>query len=569
MWCRGAFRIRPRQNGMPRFSTILLGFLLGLVLVWLGWRLAREGTEEKPFLFSPSPEWQAHLASGRDPFWDDSLEEMAVVSMLPGDFSEGNTPGVGGEAVPGESLVTFRSREALAAFLKRARAQGLSVLGVSDALRSLRIGGLRSAVDQLLGELPQGEAWLENNFIVRLPDSPDSPEKREGLERILPFGNHALAWLGVTAGSNVDWGRGVTIAVLDTAVESAHLTFGRGQISVLVLENSGASGTQGSSLHGTAVASILGGQHEQARGVAPSAHLLSVPLLGEDGTATSFDLAAAIVAATDAGADIINISLGGYGDSRVVRDAVAYATERDVLIVAAAGNETYAELAYPARYPEVLAVGAVDGYGQQLPFSNSGPSLDLAAPGLAVQAAAGDRQITSFSGTSASTPFVSGAVAAVLSEFSNLGLTPREAADLLVTYANEAGLPGADSAYGQGILDLGRVMRSAQAGVVDAAIASVIPAVDSAGNPAIQIVVENRGTSALQNLRVSVAVEGRPLGTEFLLPYLEPNGVGVSQMRLPNDLLGPGESLRIRSEVTQLPGDILPGNNLYQGMLRF
>ena len=86
-----------------------------------------------------------------------------------------------------------------------------------------------------------------------------------------------------------------------------------------------------------------------------------------------------------------------------------------VVIVAAVGNDAVNAVAYPAAYPGVLSVGAVDANGQHLYFSNRGPAVDLVAPGYGVEAAWLDDQTVLFSGTSAATPIVSGALAALLS----------------------------------------------------------------------------------------------------------------------------------------------------------
>lgn len=91
-----------------------------------------------------------------------------------------------------------------------------------------------------------------------------------------------------------------------------------------------------------------------------------------------------IVWATDHGADVINLSLGGPQDSQLGREAVQYAHDRDVVIVAASGNGSQrnrlAAVSYPAAYPEVIAVGATDFDGRRADYSNGGPNLDLVAP---------------------------------------------------------------------------------------------------------------------------------------------------------------------------------------------
>ena len=140
---------------------------------------------------------------------------------------------------------------------------------------------------------------------------------------------------------------------------------------------------------------------------------------------------------------------------------------------------------------------------------------------------------------------------------------------MLLAHADEAGTPGSDSAYGRGILDVGRAMRSNQPGIVDAAIASVQPIADSVGNLQLQVIVENRGTAPLQNLLLVVALDGSSSNRELLVQQLKPDAIGVFEIPLPSGLKGSGEVLRFRTEITRLGSDIQPGNNVRQGIIRF
>jgi subtilisin family serine protease len=158
----------------------------------------------------------------------------------------------------------------------------------------------------------------------------------------------------------------------------------------------------------------------------------------------------------DAGAAIVNVSLGGYATSSVLSDAVDYAVAANVAVVASAGNDQAAQLVWPAAYSGVVSVGAVDGVGRQAIFSNSGASLQLTAPGYAIRTVGAGGSRVLFSGTSASAPVVSGAIAALLS--TTPGLTAVQAADLLATYSTDAGPAGPDPDYGRGTLNLDRAL---------------------------------------------------------------------------------------------------------------
>ena len=167
--------------------------------------------------------------------------------------------------------------------------------------------------------------------------------------------------------------------------------------------------------HGTAMASLILGQDFPAEGTAPAADLLDIRVADEEGGSNTALLAEGIIAAVDRRADVINISLGAFGDSPVLRNAIEYALERQILVVASAGNEKLLRVAYPAAYPGVIAVAAVDANNEQAYFSNSGEDLTLSAPGVGVLSAYLDDKIVIGSGTSQAAAVTTGAVAAMLS----------------------------------------------------------------------------------------------------------------------------------------------------------
>jgi subtilisin family serine protease len=232
-------------------------------------------------------------------------------------------------------------------------------------------------------------------------------------------------------------------------------------------------------------------------GAAPGAKILGFSVLDGKGTGDSFSLAKAIYAAVDQGAKVINMSLGSSGDCGVVQEAVAYALSKQVALVAAAGNEAVNRVAYPAAYEGVVAVGSVDGdrvNAQHLYFSNRGKSVDVVAPGFAVVADWPGGKKVEVSGTSASTALVSGAIAAVLSREPNL--TGKQAADLVIRYANDTGVAGLDEETGAGVVDLQRVFERNQRGIIDLATAGVV--LDSK-NGKVTVAVQNRGTETVSS----------------------------------------------------------------------
>jgi thermitase len=147
---------------------------------------------------------------------------------------------------------------------------------------------------------------------------------------------------------------------------------------------------------------------------------------------------------------VINISLGTDGYSAMLVEAVRYAQGRNVVIVAAAGNEQQTVLALPAALPGVLSVGAVDAGGKQAWFSNSGEGLTLVAPGVGIVSGYTGGRLVIGSGTSQATALASGAVASLMSRgYSAAAIVP-----LLVRTAKP--LEGPRAAVGAGLLQLPR-----------------------------------------------------------------------------------------------------------------
>lgn len=459
---------------------------------------------------------------------------------------------------PQEAVLAFKDDRAFQEFLARAHAAGLAVLGRIDALRTVRIrfdqaGALRADVVQHAGDYAGAGA----NPLIMIPQPP--PAENRGAVENVPFGNRTLAFLGAT--ENGDWGRGVTIAILDSGV-AADRTFG-GRLHSLDIGLGPTPGSGAADGHGTSVAALAAGAADDARGVAPAANILSIRVTDTDGLSDLFTLSKAIVAAVDTGARVINISLGGYATGAVLDAALAYAGERGAVIVAAAGNDQAARLAWPAADSRVVSVGSVDAAGQQVSFSNSGEQLQLTAPGYSVQTAWLDGQRAYVSGTSASAPLVSGAMAAVLSQ--NPGLTATQAAHVLLQTANEAGTPGGDPAYGQGILNVGWAMHRNDPAYVDTALAS--QAYDPATNQ-MQVGIQNRSGRMITGLTLTVTAGAT--ATTQTVPSLAPGETYTARLPVDQIALRSNGTLSFTSRLANPPGiaDRVPANNERSTILR-
>jgi cyanobactin maturation PatA/PatG family protease len=220
----------------------------------------------------------------------------------------------------------------------------------------------------------------------------------------------------------------ICIAILDGPVNQSHSCFQNAQLSQLTTLTSGIANEGTATQHGTHVASILFGQHgSSVQGIAPNCRGLIVPIFGDGAgnrlaPCSQIDVARAITQAVEQGANVINVSGGQLTASpesdQLLANAVRLCQEKNVLIVAAAGNDGCECLHLPAALESVLAVGAMDSQGNPLNFSNWGKAYQnqgILALGENILGATPDGGTTLRSGTSFATPIVSGIVALLLS----------------------------------------------------------------------------------------------------------------------------------------------------------
>ncbi|WP_051836209.1 type VII secretion-associated serine protease mycosin [Streptomyces sp. NRRL F-2580] len=284
-------------------------------------------------------------------------------------------------------------------------------------------------------------------------------------------------------------GDGVTVAVLDTGVDDSHPDLAGQVLEGTDLIGMGAGrGDRAWARHGTAMASIIAGHgHGPSRGqgvlgLAPQARILPVRVIleeGDPGRGQARDskggaLAEGIRWAADHGADVINLSLGDDSDSAHHEagedEAVQYALAKGVVVVASAGNggETGDRVSYPAAYPGVIAVTAVDRRGKKAKFSTRNWYATVSAPGVDVVIADPDRSYYEGWGTSAAAAFVSGAAALIKAEHPDL--SPAQIKKLLEDTASDSPAGGRDDARGHGTVDPVAALQAAESMQADAAV---------------------------------------------------------------------------------------------------
>lgn len=283
-------------------------------------------------------------------------------------------------------------------------------------------------------------------------------------------------------GFNITASRGVIVAVLDTGIDYRHPDLsGRVVWCANTVGNHTFTGTDlrrciDRNGHGTHVAGIIASAINNIgnAGVAPNVSLYAVKVLNDGGVGTYSDVAEGIVIAvkgpdgvngTADDARILSMSLGGSSPSQIIEDAIRYALENKAVIVAAAGNSgdcnpSTDNIEYPAKYsskyPNVIAVGAMDQNYRIPCWSSDGPELTVVAPGVGVYSTYRNNGYATLSGTSMATPHVSATIALVQALRVASGkapLDPGQVRSVIISTAIDLGAPGFDVFSGYGLID--------------------------------------------------------------------------------------------------------------------
>jgi len=284
-----------------------------------------------------------------------------------------------------ESIVPVLSQTASITLDNSGNVDLLNLLERSFVLNFPETNSVPGLIKRLteLGEI----AFAEPNYIYSIAQG-DSPQAVDVIPNDDEYNNQDyLGHIDAPAAWDVITGTvSTTIAILDTGVLATHEDL----ISRIVLGHDYIDNDEmpdDENGHGTEMAGIIGAETNNEIGVVGldwNAQILIIKIADSLGNATSQNIAAGITAAVDAGADIINISLGSTSSSIAVRTAVEYAYANDVTIIAAAGNGGSDVAFYPASFPHVMSVAAVnrtDGKSTAPLPSNYNYSVDLSAPG--------------------------------------------------------------------------------------------------------------------------------------------------------------------------------------------
>ncbi len=386
-----------------------------------------------------------------------STPTPVTVTKQPPTFTP--APFIEGNYVSNEVLVRFKSRASMDEIngcLKQINGQivasidaikytvvRMDTVSVSNAVASLAACGVVRNVE------PNYKAYIADT----IPSDADW-SNQYGLVNIrAPQG-----WDYTTGSSNI------TIAIVDTGVDLGHPDLAAKIVAGYDFVNNDAV-AQDDNGHGTHVAGIAAAVSNNGTGVAGvswGARIMPVKVLNASGGGSFANVAQGIIWATDHGAQVINLSLGGAAPPAsppptALQLAVDYAVNNGVVVTAASGNSGMNFVLYPAHYTNVIAVGSTDASNNILLTSNYGPEMDLTAPGANIYSTYPGGGYATLTGTSMSTGYVSGFAALLLgipgSNSSSVEL-------LMKSTALDLGSPGWDSYYGYGLIQMDAAIKA-------------------------------------------------------------------------------------------------------------
>ncbi len=399
-------------------------------------------------------------------------------------------------------------------------------------------------------------------YALYTPGDPDynNPSLVYGPQQI----NAPTAW-DTTLGES-----SLILAVVDTGIDLTHPEFAGRLAPGYDFANKDSDPTDDNG-HGTHVAGIAAAGIDNAlgmAGIAGQVKIMPIKVLNASNIGWMSDVAAGITYAVDNGAKVINLSLAATKESLAVRDAIIYAVNKGVVIIAAGGNENTDVARYPAVYENVIALGATTFDGSRWSLSDFGSNIDLMAPGATVWSTRPGNTYAFMSGTSMAAPHAAGVAALMLSV--NPNLTPDQIKQTLQETAVDMGDPGVDAFHGYGRIDAGAAVAAIPAGSTQPPVTDKRAALvtDVSGNGIVDpgdtvrytISVGNADAIPLADVIVS---DELPANTTYVANSATLNGIAIKDAGvtlLPLDEgglnignVGPGATSRLTFDVTVAP----------------
>jgi len=270
---------------------------------------------------------------------------------------------------------------------------------------------VEQAIDELKRDRDVNKA--EPNYVLILPEVDQRNVAYIDGGPASYYGQYAVSLIRATLAQAITSGSGVTVAVIDTGLDSTHPAFAghlvQGWDYVGNDANPAEEGTGGGYGHGTMLAGLV-------ILVAPGAMIMPLRVFDPTGAGDVANVSSAIRYAADHGARVINMSFGMSDISDPLQSAITYAWQRGAILIASAGNANTSAPHYPAAFDEqVLAVTATDPNDVKAGFSSYGSYVDVSAPGVSVYSTYPGGQYAWWDGTSFAAPLASGEAALVLS----------------------------------------------------------------------------------------------------------------------------------------------------------
>jgi len=362
------------------------------------------------------------------------------------------------EFVPNEYIIGFKSWNSRV--LSEIQSYGGMILSQIPVLGAVRVY-VPPVKEQIFLEyvwrIPEIR-YVERNGIFKAVYVPNDPywEDLWGMQII----QADLAW-DIHKGST-----SIIVAIVDTGIEYTHDDLSPHYVSLGYDWVNGDNDPMDDNGHGTHCAGIVAAVMDNGIGVVGvgQVSIMAEKVLDSDGSGTAEWVANGIVHAADVGAHIISLSLGAYYDYTIIKDACAYAWDKGVLLVAAAGNDNTDDPHYPSAYDTVISVAATNRNDEKASYSNYGSTIELCAPGgdrgyyrrTYILSTYIDNSYAYAYGTSMACPHVSGLAALVWSYASDL--TNEQLRLHLRDTADDLGDPGWDPYYGYGRINAYRAL---------------------------------------------------------------------------------------------------------------